>query len=124
MHSQTQIFGSQSVRPNSLDLGAARRRCLAYRRRILDILQQVTALHIAPAFSCLEIVDTLYHALMARDADSRYRDTFLMSKGHGCMAQYVILEDLGILSASDLATYCTAKGRLGAHPDYGVPGIA
>jgi transketolase len=123
MESRTQIFGSESLRPNSLDLGAARRRCLAYRRRILDVSQQVSALHVAPAFSCLEIVDTLYHALMARDADGSHRDTFLMSKGHGCMAQYVILEDLGILRASDLATYCTAEGRLGAHPDYGVPGI-
>jgi transketolase len=117
-------FGPEILRRNSLDLGAARRRCLAYRRRILDISQQVTALHIAPAFSCLEIVDTLYHALMARDAEGHFRDTFLMSKGHGCMAQYVILEDLGILTANDLALYCKVGGRLGAHPDYGVPGIA
>jgi transketolase len=114
----------RGLRRNSLDLDAARRRCLGYRRRILDISQQVTALHIAPAFSCLEIVDTIYHALMTREPDGRYRDTFLMSKGHGCMAQYVILEDLGILTTKDLALYCKAGGQLGAHPDYGVPGIA
>ena len=124
MDARTQASGPQVLRPNSIDLAAARQRCLAYRRRILDISQQVTALHIAPAFSCLEIVDTLYHALMARDADGGFRDTFLMSKGHGCMAQYVILEDLGILTADDLAGYCKVDGRLGAHPDYGVPGIA
>lgn len=115
---------TKALRPASPDVDAARRRCLAYRRRILDISQQVAALHIAPAFSCLEIVDTLYHTLMLRDARGRYRDTFLMSKGHGCMAQYVILEDLGILTANDLALYCKAGGQLGAHPDYGVPGIA
>lgn len=105
------------------DALAARRRCLSYRRRILDISQQVSALHVAPAFSCLEIVDTIYHSLMRRRADGSFRDTFLMSKGHGCLSQYVILEALGILSKSDIALYCRPEGRLGAHPDFGVPGI-
>lgn len=39
------------------------------------------------------------------------------------MAQYVILESLGVLTNEDLAKYCKPDGRLGAHPDYGVPGI-
>jgi len=114
----------RAARRNSIDADAARRRCLAYRRRILDISQQVSALHVAPAFSCLEIVDTIYHELMRWDAGGHSPDTFLMSKGHGCMAQYVILEDLGVLGSDDLDRYCKASGRLGAHPDYGVPGIA
>jgi transketolase len=101
----------------------ARERCRGYRRRILDISQQVSALHVAPAFSCLEIVDAVYHDLMRRDAGGKTRDTFIMSKGHGYMAQAVILEQLGILSPRDLQEYCTPNGRLGAHPDYGVPGI-
>lgn len=97
---------------------AAAERCKRYRKRILEISQQVSALHCAPAFSCLEIVDAVYHRLM-RDRD----DTFVMSKGHGYLAQAVILEELGVLGANDLADYCTPKGRLGAHPDLGVPGI-
>jgi transketolase len=115
------------VRRNSFDAAQSRRRCLAYRRRILDISQQVTALHVAPAFSCLEMVDVIYHALMRGEpgagGQQAFRDGFLMSKGHGCLAQYVILEEMGILSGDDLANYCRAEGRLGAHPDYGVPGI-
>jgi transketolase len=67
----------------------------------------------------MELADTILHGLMRRD-----HDTFLMSKGHGCLAQYVILEDWGVLSRRDLDEYCTPVGRLGAHPDYGVPGIA
>ena len=39
------------------------------------------------------------------------------------MIQYVILEDLGILSKNDLDNYCTVDGILGVHPDYGNPGI-
>jgi transketolase len=102
---------------------SAAARCKRYRKRILEISQQVTALHCAPAFSCLEIVDAVYHDLMRRDEAGATRDTFIMSKGHGYLAQAVILEDLGILSHKDLEEYCTPRGRLGAHPDYGVPGI-
>ncbi len=111
------------MRKNSFDVAAARQRCLKFRRRILDLSQNVTAMHIAPAFSCLEVVDCIYFGLMRRDAGGAFRDTFLMSKGHGCMAQYVILEEMGVLSERDLAEYCTKEGRLGGHPDYGVPGI-
>jgi transketolase len=109
---------------NSFDGATASDRCWTYRRRILDISQQVTALHIAPAFSCTEMVDAVYHVLMRRNGDGTFRDVFLMSKGHGCMIQYVILEELGILSSADLDLYCRPGGILGAHPDFGTPGIA
>ncbi len=105
----------------AFDLGAARQRCLEHRRRILEISQRVSALHIAPAFSCLEIVDTIYYGL--RNQDGRTNDRVILSKGHGCMAQYTVLESLGILPREDLERYCTPEGRLGAHPDYGTPGI-
>ena len=49
---------------NRFDVAESRRRCMRYRRRILDISQKVGALHIAPAFSCLEVVDACYNGLM------------------------------------------------------------
>ena len=110
------------MRRNAFDVTGARQRCLKYRRRILDISQQVQALHAAAAFSSMEMVDCIYHGLM-RWQDGVSPDTFLMSKGHGCMVQYAILEDLGILLREDLDLYCKPEGRLGCHPDYGVPGI-
>ena len=113
-----------SGRVNGFDASSARRRCLRYRRRILDISQNVPALHIAPAFSCTEIVDLIYHGLMRWSAPGQSPDVFLMSKGHGCMVQYVILEEMGVLSREDIDLYCRPGGRLGAHPDFGVPGIA
>jgi len=109
---------------NIFDLDAAKERCKRYRRRILDVSQHVTALHIAPAFSCMELLDCIYNGLMRKDASGGFRDTFVLSKGHGCMAQYAILEDMKILPVSALDTYCTAGGQLGAHPDLGTPGIA
>jgi transketolase len=104
-------------------VAAARARCLQYRKRILDISQQVQALHIGSAYSCTEMVDAIYHALMRRSPDGTSPDTFLMSKGHGCMILYVILEDMGVLGREDLELYCKPNGRLGCHPDYGNPGI-
>jgi transketolase len=100
----------------------SRHRVAQFRRRILEMSQSVSALHVGGSFSCLEIVDTIFFGLMRR-TDSGYQDTFLISKGHGSLAQYVVLEHLGILSREDLAGYCTPDGRLGTHPDYGTPGI-
>jgi len=92
-------------------------RCKAHRRRILELSQRVQALHIGGAFSCIEIVDAIYYELM------REGDTFLMSKGHGAIAQYVVLESLAVLSKEQVDGYCTKDGILGCHPDKGNPGI-
>ena len=98
-------------------------RCLKYRKRILEVSQQVSALHAAGAFSAIEIVDCIYNSLMRGQPGVNSPDTFLMSKGHGCMSQYVVLEDIGVLTRRDLDLYCKKEGILGCHPDYGNPGI-
>ena len=108
---------------NAFDITAARERCRRFRLRILELSQGVSAVHIAPAFSCLELVDAIYFHLMRRNGDGSIRDTFLLSKGHGSAAQYVALEELGILSRADLAGFCKPGGKLGTHPDHGIPGI-
>lgn len=83
----------------------------------------MSALHIASAYSCTEVVDLIYNELLVeRDSDGN-SDVFVMSKGHGCMIQYVILEERGVLTRVDLDSYCRPGGILGAHPDYGNPGI-
>jgi transketolase len=110
-------YAAKNVVPIAFDAAASRRRCLKYRRRILDISQRVTALHIAPAFSCLEMTDVIYHAL------KRPEDAFVMSKGHGCLSQYVVLEDLGVMPTEQIERYCMPQGVLGAHPDRGTPGV-
>jgi transketolase len=108
---------------SNIEVVESHRRCLNYRQRILDISQQVTALHGAGAFSALEMVDCVYNVLMEKNSKLDAKDTFLMSKGHGCMSQYVVLETLDILTKEDLDLYCKKGGRLGCHPDYGNPGI-
>jgi transketolase len=47
-----------------------------------------------------------------------------LSKGHGCLALYVILADFGYFPKSELNLFCQAEGILGGHPDSGkVPGV-
>ena len=113
-----------TVQKHNFDQNTANARCVSYRKRILEISQRVSALHVAPAFSCIEIVDLIYSTLMQKsELNEVIGDSFLMSKGHGCMAQYVILEALGVLPKEELDRYCTPEGILGAHPDRGNPGI-
>ena len=68
-----------------IDIG--KQRCVKYRKRILQLSLKLGALHIAPAFSCLEIVDAIYHKLMRHDGNSppKFLDTFILSKGHGAL---------------------------------------
>jgi transketolase len=98
-------------------------RCRMIRRRILEVSQLHGAIHIGGAFSCLEVLDVIYNSLMRRTISGEFYDTFILSKGHGCMVLYVILEDLGIMPKGEIELYCTAKGILGMHPDRGTPGI-
>lgn len=113
---------SKYARP-AFDAAATRRRCTKMRKRILDVSQKLGALHIAPAFSCMELVNTIYFGLLRRAPDGSSCDTFVLSKGHGAMAQFVVLEELGIMTHEDIEKCCQLGGRLGGHPDYGLPGI-
>lgn len=107
----------------AFNLQLSKQRCAKYRKAILALSQQVPALHIGPAYSCLEMVDVIYHGLMRKNQQGNYIDTFILSKGHGCAVQYVVLHDLGILSDDDIKDFCLPGGCLGAHPDCEIPGV-
>lgn len=105
------------------DIEKAKQRCREYRLRILEISQKLSALHIAPAFSCLELIDTIYYGLMGSREFEPVPNTFILSKGHGAMAQYAVLERLGVISKEDMDQCCQLGAKYGGHPDYGLPGI-
>lgn len=100
---------------------ATQKRLRGYRRRILEVSQLLPALHVAPAFSCLELVDSIYYFCM--DDPRSGNDSFILSKGHGAMAQYAVLEALGIMSAADILSVCQPGSSFGGHPDRGNPGV-
>jgi len=109
------------VVPNAEERGTDIRRCLRYREKILELSQSVGALHIAPAFSCLEMIDVVYNHVF--DMSDESADRFILSKGHGAIALYTVLADLGVIAEDEYQDYCKPEGILGAHPDRGVPGI-
>src|SRR4030042_4188674 len=97
------------------------------RKTILDMVNSARRGHIPSAFSCLEIVRVLYDDFLRyRAKNSRWegRDRFILSKGNGCLAQYVILAEKGFFPKGQLSKFCKFDGILGGHPQYGkVSGI-
>jgi transketolase len=105
------------------DIALSKDRCRQIRKRILEISQMHGAIHIGGAYSCLEMIDVIYNGLMRRVSNGDFSDNFILSKGHGAMVLYVILEQFGIMPTEEIEKYCTASGHLGMHPDRGTPGI-
>lgn len=83
--------------------------------------------HVASAFSVVEILRVLYDDVLRYDPHSpRWpdRDRFILSKGHGCLALYVLLAEKGFFPEAELWKFCRSDGILGGHPEYGkVPGV-
>lgn len=90
------------------------------RDRLLSITQRSGRGHIGPALSILEIVDVIFRNVMDLAAISKKaqtRDRFLLSKGHGCLGLYVVLEDLGLIGDLNLDTFCNYESAFGGHPE-------
>ena len=101
-------------------------RSLALRRRIVQTLQAGGRGHFASALSLVEIVRVLYDDILKYDAVNPTwadRDRCLLSKGHGCLALYVLLEEKGFFPEAELWKFCKSDGLLGGHPEVQVPGI-
>lgn len=96
------------------------------RLRIARMVRSSGEGHIPSSFSIVDLIDHLYsHVLICRSEDPKWidRDYFILSKGHGCAALYVVLAKHGFLTEEDLVQYSTSSGRLGGHPDVtAVPG--
>ncbi|MBU1169601.1 MAG: transketolase [Proteobacteria bacterium] len=100
------------------------------RRLRKDIINTVACSkrgHVPSAFSIVEILRVLYDDVLKYDPLRPLwpeRDRFILSKGHGCLALYVILANKGFFPKNELEKFCSSAGRLGGHPEYGkVPGI-
>jgi transketolase len=97
------------------------------RREIIKVLQASRRGHLASAFSLVEILRVLYDDVLRYDPRNPQwpqRDRFILSKGHGCLALYVILAEKGFFPKSELWKFCKSDGILGGHPEHGkVPGI-
>ncbi len=96
------------------------------RRTVLEMAYAGSTVHVACAFSIVELVCVLYrHHLRYPDNDPRApgRDYFVLSKGHGVMAQYACMRELGWLSDADVQNYFAEGSALTGLSDSRTPGL-
>ncbi len=100
---------------------------ISLRRTILDMAWHTgSTVHIGCAFSIVEILAVLYRNHLRFDPAepaAMTRDYLVLSKGHGVMAQYACLRELGVLDAEDIGNYFADGTRLKGLADVHVPGI-
>jgi transketolase len=91
------------------------------RRHIVEMTTEAGSGHPSSAFSCVEIVAALYlGGIMRHDPrDPRWaeRDRFIMSKGHGCPAQYAAMALAGYFPPAQLMTLRKLGSPLEGHPN-------
>lgn len=87
------------------------------RRQIIRALVGGGRGHVGPSFSLVEILRVLYDDVLKPE------DTLILSKGHGCLAQYVMLVDKGLVPAEELDRFCREGAMLGGHPEHHIPGV-
>ena len=95
------------------------------RRTIVEMACCAGEGHIPSAFSIVEVLEALYSWMRVDPSNPKWpdRDYFILSKGHGCLALYVVLEKHGFISHADLDGYCQPGCILGEHPEATIPGV-
>ncbi|MBI1983209.1 MAG: transketolase [Acidobacteria bacterium] len=102
------------------------KRSIELRRTIVQAMNRAGRGHLASALSLVEILRVLYDSVLRYDPKRPkwpQRDRFILSKGHGCLALYVILVDKGFFPVEELWKFCQFDGILGGHPDPKTPGV-
>lgn len=107
-----------------------RKKANEIRRLVLRSAYQAGGGHIAPAYSCVEIVTTLYFGgsggvlrHKANEPEWIDRDYFIMSKGHGALTQYAALALDGYFPVAELDTFSSMGSELGSLASIRVPGV-
>lgn len=96
------------------------------RKTVLDMAYAGSAVHIGCAFSIIEILAVLYRQHLRypdNNPDSPMRDYLVLSKGHGVMAQYACMKELGWLPQTDFDNYFADKSHLKGLSDSRIPGL-
>lgn len=109
------------------DTPALDERSIYLRRLVFRGLEGGGRGHIGSSLSLIEIMRVLYDDILRYrpgEPDWAARDRCILSKGHGCLAQYVMLADKGFFPVEELDGFCRFDSILGGHPEAGkVPGV-
>ena len=97
------------------------------RKMAIKTLDSGKRAHLGSAMSIMELIRVLYDNFLCYEIANPKdlnRDRFILSKGHGCLALYVVLADKGFFDEKELLCFCHADSILGGHPEYGkIPGV-
>lgn len=126
MASLKKARGANSPAPASAhpDLTTLRRLAVDLRQDILRTIAKAGSGHPGGSLSMVELLVGLYwHALRHDPAKPFWpdRDLFLLSKGHGCPALYVVLAARGYFPKEELMTLRRYPTRLQGHPEKDSP---
>ena len=100
--------------------------CKEIRKDILKIAKESGHGHIPTCFSIIEILYAVYASINhdPKNPDWNERDIFILSKGHGALAQYCMLARLGYLDINSVYSFGSYGSCFGGHTDrFKVPGI-
>jgi len=98
----------------------------ALRKTVLDMAYAGATVHIACAFSIIELLAVLYRKHLrypGNDPIAVGRDYFVLSKGHGVMAQYACMRELGWLKDEAFSGYFANGSDLKGLSDSRIPGL-
>ncbi len=96
------------------------------RKTVLDMAYAGSTVHIGCAFSIIELLSVLYRNHLrypGNDPLAVDRDYFVLSKGHGVMAQYACLRELGWLKDEAFSAYFADGSDLKGLSDSRITGL-
>lgn len=96
------------------------------RKKILEMAYSGSTVHIGCAFSIVELLAVLYRDHLrypGNNPDADDRDFLVLSKGHGVMAQYACMHELGWLSDADIEQYFSDGSKLKGLSDSRIRGL-
>jgi transketolase len=96
------------------------------RKTVLEMAYAGSTVHIGCAFSIIELLAVLYRSHLrypGNDPRATGRDFLVLSKGHGVMAQYACMRELGWLNDAEIAGYFSDGSHLKGLSDSRIAGL-
>lgn len=86
------------------------------------IIHKSKSSHIGSVFSAADIISIIYSNYLRFDGD-KFKDKFILSKGHACAGVYSALNAIGLLDDEDLKTFASNNSYLMAHISHKVKNV-
>lgn len=85
------------------------------RQKTIKLSCETGAGHLAPSLSTVELLTVMFNKYLnytENEPQNESRDRFIMSKGHGAYAYYIILNELGFLPKWELEKFNTQEATI------------